>query len=178
MSDPPLEVFRRLTNGVYVVGVAHGDQRDAFTAAWVTQVSFDPLLLALSINPSHASFPILVAAGAFVVSVLGQGQLELALKLDVAYGEHFVDQQDVGLKVGRHREGEPHLHAARIVLDGHVDEGLDPGERDDLIEPAFDLAPSHAQDGAVDDDVFPPQRSPVKAGADLEQRADASATST
>ncbi len=78
MSDPPLEVFRRLTNGVYVVGVAHGDQRDAFTAAWVTQVSFDPLLLALSINPSHASFPILVAAGAFVVSVLGQGQLELA----------------------------------------------------------------------------------------------------
>ena len=63
------------------MGVAHGDQRDAFTAAWVTQVSFDPLLLALSINPSHASFPILVAAGAFVVSVLGQGQLELALKL-------------------------------------------------------------------------------------------------
>jgi flavin reductase (DIM6/NTAB) family NADH-FMN oxidoreductase RutF len=74
----PLEVFRRLTNGLYVVGVAHGEQRDGFTAAWVTQVSFDPLLVALSINPSHASFPILVAAEAFAVSILRHGQLELA----------------------------------------------------------------------------------------------------
>ena len=55
MSDTPLDLFRRLTNGLYVVGVAHGDRRDAFTAAWITQVSFQPLLLALSINPTHAS---------------------------------------------------------------------------------------------------------------------------
>ena len=74
----PLELCRRLTNGLYVVGVAHGERRDGFTAAWVTQVSFDPLLVALSINPSHASFPILVAAGAFAVSILSHGQLELA----------------------------------------------------------------------------------------------------
>ena len=58
---PPLELCRRLTNGLYVVGVAHGERRNAFTAAWLTQVSFDPLLVALSVNPSHASFPILVA---------------------------------------------------------------------------------------------------------------------
>jgi flavin reductase (DIM6/NTAB) family NADH-FMN oxidoreductase RutF len=74
----PLELCRRLTNGLYVVGVTHGEQRDAFTAAWLTQVSFDPLLVALSINPSHASFPILVAAEAFAVSILSHGQLELA----------------------------------------------------------------------------------------------------
>jgi flavin reductase (DIM6/NTAB) family NADH-FMN oxidoreductase RutF len=78
MSDPPLEVFRRLTNGLYVVGVAHGEQRDGFTAAWLTQASFDPLLVALSINPSHASYPILVAAGTFAVSILSHGQIELA----------------------------------------------------------------------------------------------------
>ena len=77
-NDPPLALFRRLTNGLYVVGVAHGSERDAFTAAWITQVSFDPLLVALSVNPGHASFPLLAAAGAFAVSILGQGQLELA----------------------------------------------------------------------------------------------------
>jgi flavin reductase (DIM6/NTAB) family NADH-FMN oxidoreductase RutF len=74
----PLELCRRLTNGLYVVGVAHDERRDGFTAAWLTQVSFDPLLVALSINPSHASFPILVAAEAFAVSILSHGQLELA----------------------------------------------------------------------------------------------------
>lgn len=78
MGDQPLEVFRRLTNGLYVVGAAHGGQRDAFTAGWITQVSFDPLLLVLSVNPTHASYPILIASGAFAVSILRQGQLELA----------------------------------------------------------------------------------------------------
>jgi flavin reductase (DIM6/NTAB) family NADH-FMN oxidoreductase RutF len=78
MGDQPLEVFRRLTHGLYIVGAAHEGQRDAFTAGWVTQVSFDPLLLIVSVNPAHASFPILVASGAFAVSILRRGQLELA----------------------------------------------------------------------------------------------------
>jgi flavin reductase (DIM6/NTAB) family NADH-FMN oxidoreductase RutF len=78
MGHAPVEVFRRLTNGVYVIGVRHGDQQGAFTAAWVTQVSFDPLLIGLSINPGHASFPLLVAAGGFAVSVLPSGALNTA----------------------------------------------------------------------------------------------------
>jgi flavin reductase (DIM6/NTAB) family NADH-FMN oxidoreductase RutF len=49
-------LFQRLTQGVYVIGVAHGEKRNAFTAAWVMQVSYDPLLLALSINPNHSSY--------------------------------------------------------------------------------------------------------------------------
>jgi len=47
-----------------VVGVADGDRRNAFTAAWVTQVSFRPLLLAVSVSPGHASYPLLRAGGA------------------------------------------------------------------------------------------------------------------
>ena len=49
MSGSVAALFQRLTQGVYVVGVA------PFTAAWVMQVSFDPLLLALGINPHHSS---------------------------------------------------------------------------------------------------------------------------
>jgi flavin reductase (DIM6/NTAB) family NADH-FMN oxidoreductase RutF len=72
------DLFRRLTTGVYVIGVAEGERRNAFTAAWLTQVSFDPLLLALSVNPAHASFPLLVGGGGFVVNVLRRDQLHLA----------------------------------------------------------------------------------------------------
>ena len=78
MSDPPIELFRRLTHGLYVVGVAHQGRRDGFTAAWLTQVSFEPLLLVLSINPGHASYPLLVGGGGFTVNVLRRGQFELA----------------------------------------------------------------------------------------------------
>jgi flavin reductase (DIM6/NTAB) family NADH-FMN oxidoreductase RutF len=78
MSDSTAALFQRLTQGVYVVGVANGDAHNAFTAAWVMQVSFDPLLLALSINPQHSSYALLKLGRAFSVNVLKKGQLELA----------------------------------------------------------------------------------------------------
>ena len=78
MSSSIAALFQRLTQGVYVVGVAHGELRNAFTAAWVMQVSFDPLLLALSINPHHSSYGLLKEGRAFSVNVLKKGQLELA----------------------------------------------------------------------------------------------------
>jgi flavin reductase (DIM6/NTAB) family NADH-FMN oxidoreductase RutF len=84
MSDSIVSLFKSLTTGVYVVGVAHGDLRNAFTAAFVMQVSYDPLLLALSINPNHSSYGLLKEGGAFSVNVLKRGQLELAAH----FGEH------------------------------------------------------------------------------------------
>ena len=78
MSGSMAGLFQRLTQGVYVLGVAHGEVRNAFTAAWVMQVSFDPLLLALSINPHHSSYGLLKEGRAFSVNVLKKGQVELA----------------------------------------------------------------------------------------------------
>jgi hypothetical protein len=45
MSGSIAALFQRLTQGVYIVGVAHGEVRNAFTAAWVMQVSYDPASL-------------------------------------------------------------------------------------------------------------------------------------
>jgi flavin reductase (DIM6/NTAB) family NADH-FMN oxidoreductase RutF len=84
------DLFRRLTTGIYVIGVAEGDRRNAFTAAWLTQVSFDPLLLALSVNPEHFSYPLLVGGGGFVVNVLSRDQIDLAR----AFGVHSGRDED------------------------------------------------------------------------------------
>jgi flavin reductase (DIM6/NTAB) family NADH-FMN oxidoreductase RutF len=78
MSGSIAALFQRLTQGVYVVGVAVGERRDAFTAAWVMQVSYDPLLLALSVNAKHSSYRLLKESGFFSVNVLKKGQLDLA----------------------------------------------------------------------------------------------------
>ncbi len=85
-SSQVVALFRRLTLGVYVVGVADGEARDAFTAAWVMQASFEPLLLAVSINPANASYEVLHASGWFTVNVLKRGQLELARRLGTKSG--------------------------------------------------------------------------------------------
>jgi len=102
-------LFRRLTYGVYVVGVADGDQHNAFTAAWVMQTSFDPLLLALSINPEHFSYTLLKESGVFSVNVLRQGQLDLVRHFGCQSGRN-TDK----LAGQRWRPGE---HGAPVLLD-------------------------------------------------------------
>ena len=84
MTDGMADLFRHLTTGVHVIGVAHGDLRNAFTASWVVQVSFRPLLVALSINPTRASYPILTGGRVFAINVLRAEQQALA--------EHFGTQ--------------------------------------------------------------------------------------
>jgi len=92
MSGSVTALFQRLTQGVYVVGVAQGEVRNAFTAAWVMQVSFDPLLLTLSISPHHSSYRLLQEGHAFSVNVLKKGQLDLA--------EHFGQPADADKLAG------------------------------------------------------------------------------
>jgi flavin reductase (DIM6/NTAB) family NADH-FMN oxidoreductase RutF len=93
MSSSIAALFQRLTQGVYVIGVAQGEARNAFTAAWVMQVSFDPVLLVLSINPHHSSYGLLNESGVFSVNVLKKGQLDLA--------EHY--GRPAGRQIGRGR---------------------------------------------------------------------------
>lgn len=120
MDTPPLELFRRLTNGVYVIGVAHGERHNAFTAAWLMQVSFSPLLVALSINPDHASYPLLAASRAFAVSVLPPTGMDLARHFGTQSG-HTVDKLD-GEQWTRSPAGLPVLGAALAHLECAVQE--------------------------------------------------------
>ena len=108
-------LFRQLTAGVYVVGAAHNEQHDAFTAAWVMQVSYSPLLLAVSINPEHASCPLVKDARAFTVNVLKQGQLEVAR----AFGTRSGRESDklAGVRWHPGRSGAPVLDDALAYFD-------------------------------------------------------------
>jgi flavin reductase (DIM6/NTAB) family NADH-FMN oxidoreductase RutF len=109
------ELFRTLTLGVYAVGVADGDKYDAFTAAWVMQTSFDPLLLALSINPGNASYSLLHGGGGFTVNVLKQDQLELARQLGTRSGRD--GDKLAGIRWRPGRSGAPILEQALAYFD-------------------------------------------------------------
>ena len=76
--DNITSVLKQLTHGVYVVAVADGEQTNAFTAAWVMQVSFAPVLLAISINPEHYSYQLLKQGKVCSINVLSQEQMPIA----------------------------------------------------------------------------------------------------
>jgi flavin reductase (DIM6/NTAB) family NADH-FMN oxidoreductase RutF len=125
------DLFRRLTAGVYVVGVADGERRNAFTAAWLMQVSFDPLLLALSVNPGHASFPLLVGGGGFAVSVLSRDQLELARHFGTRSGRETDKLAGVSWRAGR--TGAPILAGVVAYLECRLTGRIPAGDHEIVI---------------------------------------------
>jgi flavin reductase (DIM6/NTAB) family NADH-FMN oxidoreductase RutF len=71
-------VLRMVTYGLYAVGVAAGEDRNLFTANWLTQVSFEPPLVALSVENDSHSIGLLRESGVFAVSIFGDDQREEA----------------------------------------------------------------------------------------------------
>ncbi|MCK5728492.1 MAG: flavin reductase, partial [Methylococcales bacterium] len=70
MIENVVELMRQITHGVYVIAVSDAEKQNAFTASWVMQVSFNPLLLAFSINPQHYSYELLRKGGICSINVL------------------------------------------------------------------------------------------------------------
>ena len=75
------QVLRLFTYGLYAVGVRRDDETNAFTANWLTQISFDPPLVALSVEREAWSWPLMEQTGLFTINVLAAGQRELAGRL-------------------------------------------------------------------------------------------------
>ncbi len=93
--------LRKIPPGVYVVGVKQDSQLNAFTATWLTQVSFTPPLVAFGIRKDSHSFEMIKSDRVFVVNLLGKDQKGIA--------EHFVKPATTpGEKLStiRHRTGK------------------------------------------------------------------------
>ena len=104
---------------------------------------------------------------------LGGGHLAhfvktLLLEFDVAYGEHLVHYEDVGVEVSGDGERELYVHSRGVALYGGVDKLAALGKLDYLLDLAVDLGAAHAQNGAVEVDVFAAGKLLVEACADLE----------
>lgn len=142
MPARPLDLFRRLSTGVYVVSAAHGGREGAFTAAWLTQVSLEPLLLALSVNPGNTTWELMRDAGAFVINVLRDGQLEHARHFGTTSGRD-VDKLAVGAWE-RRRASAPIFLAAVAWLDCRIQQTVPAGDHRLVIAAVVDgdlLAP-------------------------------------
>jgi flavin reductase (DIM6/NTAB) family NADH-FMN oxidoreductase RutF len=57
-------------SGLYVVGSRAGDRRNFMTANWVTQVSFDPKLTAVSIEKGAVTHQLISEGGSFTVHTM------------------------------------------------------------------------------------------------------------
>jgi len=116
-------LVKQISHGVYVIGVGVGERQNAFTAAWVMQVSFAPLLLAISINPEHYSYQLMQEFGICTVNVLGQHQYSIA--------EHFgrsTPDKIAGFQWQTAETGAPILSGSLAYFDCQVSHYADAGD--------------------------------------------------
>ena len=124
MKKDLASLFRRLTHGVYVIGVVDNDQNNAFTAAWVMQASFNPLVLALSINPNHSSYTMIQKSKVFSVNVLGKEQLDLAGH----FGKPSTSDKLVDINWHSDQTGAPILDHALAYFECEVSRDCEAGD--------------------------------------------------
>ncbi|MCP9828900.1 MULTISPECIES: flavin reductase family protein [unclassified Synechococcus] len=71
-------LLRKIPHGVFICGVAEGDDVNGFTASWVTQGSFDPPLVVMAVRADSTSNGIISRTGRFSLNVLSAEQKDLA----------------------------------------------------------------------------------------------------
>jgi flavin reductase (DIM6/NTAB) family NADH-FMN oxidoreductase RutF len=118
------EIFNYITQGVYVISVNDGVQQNAFTAAWVMQVSFDPLLICFSINPKHRSYQLLQDSGVCCISVLNNEQY---VEADHFGQSHILDKMK-GFSWIKTKTSAPALADSLAYFDCRVDHYSEAGD--------------------------------------------------
>ena len=71
-------ILRKFTYGLYAVTVKQEERRNAFTANWVSQASFEPPMVMVAVENDGESIHIIDATGQFAINAFASGQRELA----------------------------------------------------------------------------------------------------
>ena len=110
--DPAIkkQALRTFTYGLYIVMCREGEDVNGFTANWLTQVSFEPPLLAVSIENDAKSLPMILNSQHFTVNVLRTGQRSLAGALGKSAYKH--PQKLSGVDYTINEQGYPILSEA------------------------------------------------------------------
>ncbi|NWF97326.1 MAG: flavin reductase [Nitrospirae bacterium] len=71
-------VTRAIVHGVYIITTRTKERINGMTAAWVSQVSLNPVMLMVAIGPGRFTHGLIKESGYFAVNTLSKDQIEIA----------------------------------------------------------------------------------------------------
>ncbi|MEW6569781.1 MAG: flavin reductase family protein [Nitrospirota bacterium] len=91
----PDTISKGISHGVYVITARGKERINGMTAAWVSQVSFQPLLLMVSIAPTRYTHVLIEESGYFAINTLSEDQKDLAKHFGFKSGRKFDKFKDI-----------------------------------------------------------------------------------
>lgn len=120
-------VLRMFTYGLFAVTVNDNGNGHGMLANWITQISFEPPMLALAVEHDSHVRRLIDMYGAFAVNVLESGQRELAGQLGRTFDKHPDKFKKVVWKPGT-ATGSPLMEVALGWVECRVAEELPTGD--------------------------------------------------
>ena len=119
-------VLRMFTYGLYALTVPDGEGGNGATVNWVTQVSFDPPLIAVSVEKTSRSIVLIRQHRVFALNVYSSDQRELAGQL----GKRSANRSDkfAGVSWDSGTTGAPLLTDALGYVECSVRSEIDSGD--------------------------------------------------
>ena len=126
MTEDKEKGMWKLTNGVYVIGSKNSAKINALTGVWVTRVSYEPAMVAISIGEGRLTLDYIRESKVFSINVLGNHQFDLVKHFGFQSGKNV----DKFATVKHHiaKTGAPILDDAVAYMDCKVVQEIKTGD--------------------------------------------------
>ncbi len=144
------ELLNRVTwkipNALVLIGSRAGDERNAMTASWVTQLSMEPVLIGVGIDNDAVTHRLVAAGGSFTVNLWDAEDTRVFVKFSKPATDDLTTLN--GRPVHAAKTGAPVFAEALAWMDCEVRHTLDLG--------THTLFVGEVVDGAIRDDAARP----------------------
>jgi flavin reductase (DIM6/NTAB) family NADH-FMN oxidoreductase RutF len=136
MNEEWQQALGQMTYGIYVLTTRSDDRFNGMIASWVTQVSYDPVLILAAIHPNRYSRTLLDNNGVFGLHVLKQTQKEMLKRFKGPDPE----EKFFGISWNPGKTGVPILQDCAAWFELKVKDRLEPGNHTLFIGEVVDCA--------------------------------------
>ena len=123
MKDEWVPVLGSMTYGIYVLTAAHQEKINGMIASWVSQVSFDPLLIMVAVHPNRYTHQLISKSNCFALHVLLKGQKDFLKR----FKDPDPASKFLSIEWTKGRNGCPILKDCAAFLECRVIERFTPG---------------------------------------------------
>ena len=136
-------VLWTMPSGLYVLGSRAGERRNGMTLNWATQVSFDPKLVAVSVEHEAFTHELISGGGVFSLNVVAQEDRAIVRKFTKPVDVDLVAHTLNGFPFHDGMTGAPILDQSVAYLDCEVRQTVDVGSHTlflgEIVDAGFQL---------------------------------------
>ena len=133
-------VLWSMPSGLYVVGSRAGDRYNLMTLNWATQVSFDPKLVAISVEHEALTYHLILEGRVFTLNLISREDRAIVRKFVKPVEVDLAAKTLNGFAFHEGRTGAPILDQAAAYLDCSVHEMVSVGGHTLFVAEVVDAA--------------------------------------